>query len=221
MTDDGFNPFASEGITAPLSDEWAAKRRLGRALKALTETMLTSTPPVDDLTRVAQELEQMAARLSEFPRVYGRDAYRALGEHSGYPHASHEINPLSGLSNPMAPPINTWTEGDRAYGKVTLNWSYEGPPGSVHGGVVAAIFDHFLGMAQTIGGQPGMTGSLTVHYHRRTPLNRELRLEAWLQRVAGRKTIVHGEMYAEGTMTASCEALFIQPRGGLRSLKPL
>ena len=74
-------------------------------------------------------------------------------------------------------------------------------------------------MAQTLGGQPGMTGYLHVNYHNRTPLNTELTLEGRLIKVEGRKTIMHGEMYADGIMTASAEGLFVQPKGGIYSIK--
>ena len=90
-----------------------------------------------------------------------------------------------------------------------------------HGGYVAAIFDQFLGMAQVLGKQPGMTGYLHVNYHNRTPLNTELKLEGKLVRTEGRKTIMWGEMFADGQMTASCEGLFIQPRGGMQAVKNL
>ncbi|MCB1689209.1 MAG: PaaI family thioesterase, partial [Halioglobus sp.] len=126
-----------------------------------------------------------------------------------------ELNPLAGWSNPIAPPVNNWIEGDLALGTCQCGWAYEGPPGSVHGGFVAAIFDQFLGMAQVLGGQPGMTGYLHVNYHQRTPLNSELKLEARLVKVEGRKTIMRGEMYAHGVMTASAEGLFVEPRGGM------
>ena len=84
--------------------------------------------------------------------------------------------------------------------------------------MIAAIFDQFLGMAQRMGGQPGMTGYLNVNYHNRTPLNTELKLEGMLTKVEGRKTILRGEMYANDVMTASCEGLFVQPKGGLEAL---
>ena len=86
---------------------------------------------------------------------------------------------------------------------------------------MSAIFDQFLGMSQIIGGQPGMTGYLHVNYHNRTPLNTELRLEASLDRIEGRKTIMRGEMFADGVRTASCEGLFVQPKGGMKSIKTL
>ena len=76
-------------------------------------------------------------------------------------------------------------------------------------------------MTQLLGDQPGMTGYLHVNYHNRTPLNTELRLEAWLEKIEGRKTIIKGEMYAGETLTASCEGLFVQPRGGMYKVKTL
>jgi hypothetical protein len=48
-----------------------------------------------------------------------------------------------------------------------------------------------------------------------------LRLLAWIEKIEGRKTLVHGEMYAGDTLTASCEGTFVQPRGGMLQLKPL
>jgi hypothetical protein len=60
-----------------------------------------------------------------------------------------------------------------------------------------------------------------VNYHRRTPLNTELSLEGQLERVDGRKTIMRAEMRAQGELTASCEALFVQPRGGMHTVETL
>jgi hypothetical protein len=214
------NPFASEEISAAYNDEWQAKRRVAKALKQLTDVLVTSTPPIEELQGIAQSLEQTAGRFASYPRLYGRAAFMAGENHGNFGQLAHELNPLSGLSNPLAPPVNMWIKGDRAFGKVTVGWAYEGPPGTLHGGYVAAIFDQFLGMAQMIGKQPGMTGILTTRYHQRTPLNTELRLEAWIEKLDGRKTMVRGEMHAGDILTASCDGLFIQPRGGLGQIRP-
>ncbi|MEZ5504334.1 MAG: PaaI family thioesterase [Halioglobus sp.] len=143
----------------------------------------------------------------------------SAGNHGSFGQVSHELNPMAGWSNPIAPPVNNWIDGDLALATCTCGWAYEGPPGSVHGGFVAAIFDQFLGMAQVLGGQPGMTGYLHVNYHKRTPLNTELRLEGRLVKTEGRKTIMRGEMFADGIMTASAEGLFVQPRGGMHTVQ--
>jgi hypothetical protein len=214
------NPFASEEITPPFNDEWLAKRRVADTIKKLTEALVTSTPSIDEMHAIADKLELAAEGFATAPRIYGRWKWAESGEHGSFGEISHELNPLAGWSNPIAPPVNGWIDGDRAYASCECGWSYEGPPGSVHGGIVAAIFDQFLGMAQLLTGQPGMTGYLNTRYHNRTPLNTELKLEGWVEKIEGRKNIIRGEMYADGVLTASSEGLFVQPRGGMLSVPP-
>ncbi len=212
------NPFASEEITPPFNDEWEAKRRVANALRNLTEALVTSTPSIAEMHSIAAQLEDTAAEFSTSPRIYGRRDWAASAAHGNYGQVSHELNPLAGRSNPLAPPLNSWIDGDVARGNCRCGWAYEGPPGSVHGGIVAAIFDQFLGMAQLMGDQPGMTAYIHVNYHNRTPLNTELTLEGKYVKVEGRKNFIRGEMFADGIMTASAEGLFVQPKGGMRAL---
>lgn len=215
------NPFASEEITPPYNDEWVAKRRVADAIRALTEVLVTSTPDTDEMHAIAEKLESTAADFRHSPRIYGRRAWAENGEHGSYGQISHELNPMAGWSNPIAPPVSMHIVGDVAYGSAECGWAYEGPPGSVHGGIVAAIFDQFLGMAQLMGERPGMTAYLHVNYHQRTPLNTELKLVGKYSRTEGRKNFIAGEMFADGVLTASAEGLFVQPRGGMASLQPL
>jgi hypothetical protein len=81
--------------------------------------------------------------------------------------------------------------------------------------MVAALFDQFMGIAQALGGQPGMTGTLSVRYHRRTPLHAELQFTGKLLRTEGRKTIVHAQLLANGVICAECEGLFVRPSAGM------
>jgi hypothetical protein len=215
------NPFAVEEITPPFNDEWSAKRRVANAIKLLTESLVTSSPSIATMHAIAEQLENTAAEFRESPRIFGRLDWAQSGMHGNFGQVSHELNPMAGWSNPLAPPVNHWFEGDLALATCQCGWAYEGPPGSVHGGFVAAIFDQFLGIAQMLGGQPGMTGYLHVNYHARTPLNTELKLQATLVKTEGRKTIMRGEMYAQGVMTASAEGLFVQPRGGMQNVQTL
>ncbi len=213
------NPFASEDITPPFNDEWQAKRRVANAIKTLTEALVTSSPGIEDMHSIAERLETTATDFAASTRIYGRKDWAESGNHGNYGQVSHELNPLAGWSNPLAPPVNQWVEDGVAHGTCTCGWAYEGPPGSVHGGFVAAIFDQFLGVAQLLTEQPGMTGYIKVNYHRRTPLNTQLLLHTTTIEVNGRKNTICGEMYADGVMTASAEGLFIQPRGGMRNIK--
>ena len=92
--------------------------------------------------------------------------------------------------------------------------AYEGPPGCVHGGYIAGAFDELLGATQSLSGNPGMTGRLTVHYRSPTPLHTDLRMHGELEKVEGRKIFTHGSLFAPETdggerLCAEAEGLFI------------
>ena len=96
-------------------------------------------------------------------------------------------------------------------GTVAFGPAYEGPPGHVHGGLVAAMFDELLGFAQLSG---GFTGTLTIRYRKPTPLNSVLSLKAWPDRVEGRKRIIKGTCHLGEILLSEAEGLFIAPRDG-------
>ena len=82
----------------------------------------------------------------------------------------------------------------------------------MHGGWVACAFDEILGIANIEAGNPGMTARLTIHYRKPTPLFRELRIRAWVDRVEGRRIMARGEMWDGETLTAEADGIFVQPR---------
>ena len=109
------NPFASEEITPPFSDEWAAKRRVADAIRQLTEVLVTSSPDIEKMHAIAAQLEVTAVDFRTSPRIFGRSEWAATGEHGSFGQVSHELNPLAGWSNPIAPPspvglTGTWHE---------------------------------------------------------------------------------------------------------------
>lgn len=105
--------------------------------------------------------------------------------------------------------MRLWVEGDEVRGEVIAGAQYQGPPGHIHGGFVAALFDEALGYAQWLAGNPGMTGTLKIRYLRPTPLYTKLRMEATVQRVHGRKIFTEARLYAGELLTAEAEGLFI------------
>ncbi|RLQ20633.1 PaaI family thioesterase [Seongchinamella sediminis] len=120
-------------------------------------------------------------------------------------------SPVSGTCNPVAPPIRMWRDGDEVRGEVVFSPTYAGPPNSVHGGIIAAVFDELLSMANVISGNAGFTGTLSIRYQRHTPLDRPIELWAVNERTSGRKLFCRGEMRVDGQVTASAEGLFIRP----------
>jgi hypothetical protein len=208
---DNHIPFEIPLPQPPLNDDWAARREAAAAARSLIEHLITTTSDADVLRTVAAALREQTGILAEAPQLPGRKAFADFdnGRLGTWSSISHELNPLEGPGNPLSPPLTLWIDGETAHGFATLGWQYEGPPSTVHGGYVCAIFDHFLGMAQKITGQPGVTGTLTTRFHHPTPLHTELRLIGRVVEVSGRKNMLSGEIWANGIMTASCQGLFI------------
>jgi acyl-coenzyme A thioesterase PaaI-like protein len=96
-------------------------------------------------------------------------------------------------------------------GTTNLDLVYEGPPGCVHGGYIAHLFDCLMGQHNLNVGIPGMTGTLTVRYRRPTPLHANLQLEARTERASGRKIVTRAQVVAGNELTAEAEGLFIVP----------
>ena len=57
-----------------------------------------------------------------------------------------------------------------------------------------------------------MTGAAHDPLPRPTPLFRELRFRAWVDRVEGRRIMSRAELWDGETLTAEAEGLFVQPR---------
>ncbi|MCB0974606.1 MAG: PaaI family thioesterase [Actinobacteria bacterium] len=125
------------------------------------------------------------------------------------------FDPFMGEYNPIAPPARLRYEGGEVHGTVSCSPAYEGPPGHVHGGIVAGIFDQLLGFANCSFEHLGMTAHLDVDYLAPTPLMTELTLVARPAEVDGRKLVVEGWISAGTTVTAKARGLFIQPRPGM------
>ncbi len=212
-----------EANQATATGVWAARRRLGAAMRRVIERLITSDAPKDELEIAAQRLEEYAERLGTHPvrkRYVGfaesalADAATEDEEAAGGGH--FDFSPLIGLSNPLSPPIAMSSQPDGSVtGCVTFGSAYEGPPGCVHGGYVAAAFDEVLGYAETFTGAPGMTGTLNVVYRTPTPLHREVVFTAKVTQVEGRKIFVTGTLHAGARLCAEAEGIFISMKPGI------
>ena len=117
---------------------------------------------------------------------------------------------MIGPRNPLAPPAEFEIRDGRVHGRVRFGAAYVGPPASVHGGVIAALFDELLGCANLANEVGGMTGTLRVKYLSPTPIGEELRLEGWVEQIEGRKVFTRGTIHHGDALTAEAEGVFIQ-----------
>jgi acyl-coenzyme A thioesterase PaaI-like protein len=191
------------------SGSLAQKRRLASAMRQVIARLVRSDAPEEELRQAADGLELYSERLASHPRLALYEGFAETSP-SGDASAFFDKSPLIGLSNPLAPPIAIEVTGAQTCrGTVSFGDAYEGPPGCVHGGFVAAAFDEVLGFAQSLTGQPGFTGTLTVVYRKPTPLNTPLRFEARVERIEGRKIFAHGDLFAGELLTAESDVIFI------------
>ncbi|MHB1089628.1 MAG: PaaI family thioesterase, partial [Ilumatobacteraceae bacterium] len=119
--------------------------------------------------------------------------------------------------NPLAVPMRISTSSDdtgevTAVGQVCFGAAYEGPPGCVHGGFIAAAFDEVLGVAQSLSGNPGMTVNLSIDYRSPTPLDQPLVFRGRIKHVDGRKISTIGTLHHGDTLCAEASGLFISMR---------
>ncbi|GAB1815073.1 PaaI family thioesterase [Mycobacterium sp. MUNTM1] len=122
-------------------------------------------------------------------------------------------NAVVGLRNPVAPPLVIHHDPDGlVWSEFELGAAYEGPPGTVHGGVCALVLDHVLGATAHQPDKPAYTGTLTLRYRRPTALGRRLRAEARVDRVDGVKIFAVGHLADGQGVTVEAEGVFIQPR---------
>ncbi|SFH89096.1 Acyl-coenzyme A thioesterase PaaI, contains HGG motif [Nocardioides psychrotolerans] len=125
-------------------------------------------------------------------------------------------NTVVGLRNAFAPPVRLeWSDDGTARSAVHLGAAYEGPPGSVHGGVSALLLDHLMGeTASAAHTRVTVTGTLTLRYARPLPLG-AVRMEAAVadesdRKITVRATIREDRPGAEPAVEA--HGLFIIPR---------
>ena len=155
---------------------WPAKRLLADSVRQLMDCLCATDAPEEELLAIAAQVQQSAERFQVQPRMTNLPGV-AEGSLAGGMEMFMDRSPLVGRSNPLAPPVTL--DPDHAAkvvrGSVYFGRAYEGAPGCVHGGFVAATFDEALGLACVFSGVPGMTGEITVRYRKPTPLEVPLR----------------------------------------------
>lgn len=182
-----------------------ARLHLSSVTRRLVDAILTVPADEAQLEQHAADLELLVARL-EGAKFDDADAARALERsHDDYLPRS----PLVGELNVVAPPFSWEFHDGRVRAHGVFSAAHEGPPGYVHGGWVALAFDEALGIANVASGNPGMTARLTVRYRRPTPLHVDLVMEAWADRVEGRRVHTIGRLMDGDTVTAEAEGMFV------------
>lgn len=124
---------------------------------------------------------------------------------------------LCGRQNPVGLKI-IWMNDQEARqirARVVVPEHFNGYPGVVHGGIVAAILDETAGRAVLLDGDAEnlmVTVKLEVRYRKPTPTGVPLVAVGWVVQQAESHARAASELRLEdGTVTAECEALLSRP----------
>ncbi|MET0325918.1 MAG: PaaI family thioesterase [Ilumatobacteraceae bacterium] len=127
-----------------------------------------------------------------------------------------EFDPFSGGGGRLHPAsvgIDVRRDGDTAVVAVLrVDPMFQGPPGRVHGGVLATVIDELMGTVNRLIGQRAYTARLAIDYRAPAPIDTELTFRAWLHDRQGRKLTMRAEGRADADVVVEAEALFIVPR---------
>lgn len=162
----------------------------------------------DDVHAEAEMVRHLADRLEAIgTRVDPAD----FGSWGSLDHIG--TNPVTGNRNPVAPPLESVVFPNGVVrADLVLGTEYQGPPGCVHGGIVALIFDELLGLANAAAKTVAMTVDLRITYNSPTPLNTPLRFEARQERRDGRKIWTTGSVSNGKAVCATAEGMFVVPK---------
>jgi acyl-coenzyme A thioesterase PaaI-like protein len=178
-----------------------ALRRLSRAVRAVQDRVVGLQAPTDIVSDAAATLEQLADQIDPFRLDPDREpSWDDLGSTTH----TRVLSPVL---------ITDSVQDGRLLGRVTFGQFYAGANGAVHGGALPLFFDEALSRLANFDGIT-RTAFLKVDYRQVTPVGRELRVEAWLDRVEGRKRFVNGALYDGDDVTAEATSLFVALRPG-------
>jgi acyl-coenzyme A thioesterase PaaI-like protein len=173
--------------------EALAKREVAAELRAFIHAIGASGASAEQMRELAAQLRAQSDLLTDAGRR--RAAAPAVPVVLVGMEDFLDRSPITGHANPMAPPASLAVDLEAGVirGEVHFGAAFEGAPGLVHGGFVAAVLDEALGMACVFTGTQGMTGELTTR----------------LVSVDGRKIRTAGEIYHGDLVLAEASGLFI------------
>jgi acyl-coenzyme A thioesterase PaaI-like protein len=190
----GFNP------PVPTNHGGPDYGRFVEAVRTLQDLTRGADAPDAVVTRAANAIEEVNRLLA--------------------PHDADEWHSPSGRrmdlpnrGNIMQVPVDlTITEDGRVGGTARFRRFHLGRNGAVHGGALALLFDSVLGFAafKLSGSTRQRTAFLHVDYRKIAPVEKEVQVDAGIDRMDGRKIFVTGQLLDGADVLCEAEALFLK-----------
>lgn len=169
-------------------------RALADAVRRLIEITVTNVASPEWTAAAAADLDRIADRLAAQVAQPPTPRYAGAQAAQPEPHDYFQYDCMLGLYNPLALPVEMEWQPPRAVGYARFGTPYEGPPGCVHGAILAGVFDQVFNVANLMNGSAGPTAELSLRYRRPTPLGEPLVFEAWVESVDERRITTRGHL---------------------------
>jgi acyl-coenzyme A thioesterase PaaI-like protein len=179
----------------------------GRFVEAV-RTLQDHTRAVDAPDEVITEAAELIENVAKLLAPYWADEWSS---------PSGRRMDLPNRGNVLQVPMKLARDGDgRIRGRVKFRRYHLGRNGAVHGGALGLLFDSVLGYtaAKLTRSAYQRTAFLHVNYRRIVPIEKELRIDAGIERTDGRKIFVEGRLLDGDTPLTDAEALFVRLRPG-------
>lgn len=182
-------------------------RALADEVRRLVELTVTNTAPAEVTRRLTNTLAEVGDELAAYVPAVPLPRFTVADDVES-PHARMIYDFVHGIYNPVALPVQITHDPPRAVGRGTFTTPYEGPPGCVHGAVIAGVFDMVLSGACGLVDAGGPTVRLALHYRRPTLLGVETTFEGWVESADERRTHTVGRALQHGEVTVEAEGVF-------------
>jgi acyl-coenzyme A thioesterase PaaI-like protein len=187
------------GITSPWGFDAATDRdhsyaELVGILRRLQDLVACSQPTDSRARQAHDHLEHAVTLLEEFREQPGGLNVRGN---------------ISGREDLLIVPVDMvhWNQ-DSAEGTVQFSPFHHGGGGGVHGGVIALLFDDFIGRLANFQ-QITRTAYIHVNYRAVCPIGPNLVIRAQVARRDRRKMFLSGTLTHNDTLIADCEGLWV------------
>jgi acyl-coenzyme A thioesterase PaaI-like protein len=197
-----------ERESAALAD---AVRRLIGICGSMTASPEATMAAARGLHAIADALERQGTDIPDTRTFVGERSEEVpdLASHMPY-------DVIVGRHNPLAVPLTVSLEPPKAVLEGTFTAPYEGPPGCVHGAVLAASFDLVLAAANVAAGYAGPTARLEITYRRPTVLNEPCRFEGEVAAFENDRVRTVGTLTQHGRVTVEATGEFaVLDRAGI------
>ena len=178
--------------------------RFIEAVRTLQDHTRAADAPDDVITTAADLIEAV----SELLAPYDADEWTTpSGRRMDLPNRGNIMQVPADLKK---------TAEDEVGGTARFRRFHLGRNGAVHGGALALLFDSVLGFAafRLSRSLKQRTAYLHVNYRKIAPIEKELQVDARIDRAEGRKIFVTGRLLDGETVLADAEALFVKLNPG-------